>query len=526
MAELQTIASEQWRKIRRKYGNPNLPEPIVGDDGFKGTSVHTSFINLEDKQTHISESFVKMLQELGVEPEDSIEAIEEHEINHHVFCPWDLATHLRFYKEVKPITEDQKKTWHAVNLFEDVVLNTNVVGTGQSKLPILYRAMPKEGVDRVVAGLYERTWKHEMNVGKLSRDEAEAADRLAELPYLARAEWNATAPQFASLVLPFLKQPPGSGGACGHGGLDGYTEEDKIKAMKQLIKEMPKGEFQELMEDFEGEMEKAVERYVGKDKGGIVPREAKKGDLLYYMLTADNHSIYINKKPVKKSGNLFPNETREWEAGEPVAEINPFASFGKIGIPGITKKWVHTDIAGSHEGQDVPDLTLLVDSSGSMVDPSEELSYAVLGAGVAADSYLRKGRDVAVYNFGHAQMGQELVVPFTRDRKAIYSGLVHYFDAPDTTIDTAKVRKLAEGRDKPDVILISDMQITNAGDVIKYISEGSNRFTMVHIGGTQQTAQNLRKAVDSKKATVYPVTRVEDIPKIIVGKVAGDVYQR
>jgi hypothetical protein len=165
-------------------------------------------------------------------------------------------------------------------------------------------------------------------------------------------------------------------------------------------------------------------------------------------------------------------------------------------------------------------LLLVLDSSGSMPNPRAHLSEAVLGAACAAEAYLRHAARVAVYNFSDALMGGKTVVPFTTDRQTIYEGLCVYHGGGTSLRlrDLDELRRTVP-RATPDLLLITDMQLTNLEDVITYLTGLEGRITVIHIG--ENTATNHFRAATQHhpRLQIFPVMERQDIPKIVLGQV-------
>jgi uncharacterized protein with von Willebrand factor type A (vWA) domain len=152
-----------------------------------------------------------------------------------------------------------------------------------------------------------------------------------------------------------------------------------------------------------------------------------------------------------------------------------------------------------------------------MINPRQQLSYAVLGAACASDAYLRNDARVAVYNFSDARHGGRQLVDFTRHRKKIYQNLCHYFGG-GTRLDIEDMESL-QNPSRPDIFIITDMQITNLEVLIGYINELENRITAVHIGDNKHVQQFKKSMVIRKNMSIYSVQEKKDIPKIVLGKI-------
>jgi hypothetical protein len=241
------------------------------------------------------------------------------------------------------------------------------------------------------------------------------------------------------------------------------------------------------------------------------------------MHLARNYALPIRKRPMAKSGSLYPHHHLPWEAGKPVYDIDPWKSFGKM-MPGLTKSWrrIEGEIYG--HGYGTPDCMVILDSSGSMVDPRKEISHAVLGSGCAADAYLRNGARVAVYNFSDAGAGDELILPYTHDRRRIYGALCRYFGGGTKLV--LKTIQAIQTEQLPDIFLITDMQITNLEILVQYLNECKNRVTAVHIGKNKHTEAFQQKVALQPNVQIHGVEKLQDIPGIVLGRVRAFLYDR
>jgi uncharacterized protein with von Willebrand factor type A (vWA) domain len=197
--------------------------------------------------------------------------------------------------------------------------------------------------------------------------------------------------------------------------------------------------------------------------------------------------------------------------------VDIWTSFGRI-MPGITQVWKKREGKGRGKVEGTPDCLIVIDSSGSMINPRKSLSYAVLGAACAANAYLRQQSKVAVYNFSDAPMGGKDVLDYTDNREEIYRVLCKYFGG-GTALDLEDLNPLIQGKKNLDLFIITDMKITNLETLIGFFGQLRNRVTAVHIGDNPYAAR-FGKAVEKKKnINIYTVKRKEDIPLIVLGKI-------
>jgi hypothetical protein len=511
----ESLIDELWQKVRRKHLFPELPRPAVGE-----TEGNVA-LELKSKQITLNESF---LDELSgrIGREDALEALLDHGVGHYCYCPWDFKTHLTIYAEAKRVLGDKEMARRAASFFMDVVVDTNCVKRSDTTLPKLYRHMERGTVENVMVSLYETIWGMDLETGD---DHHRVVRRLARIPYLDRSKWPDSAHRFTRVIKELLEEEQQeqsqsdnekNDNMMGDHDLSSFSEEEVDQGLREFARES-RGlkEFREIIEDFENDLRDlgyVTEGGMGRGKGGLID-----ADVLFYMKLAENYSIPVRKMPLEKRGYMHPHSHRPWELGKPVQDIDVWTSFGKI-MPGITQTW--RKMAGKTFGdqESTPDCLILIDSSGSMINPRKNLSYAVLGAACAADAYLRNGARVSVYNFSDAPMGNRIILDFTTERGAIYQVLCKYFGG-GTALSLKDLDPLLAMTENPDVFLITDMKITNLGKVIAYLSHIENRITSVYIGDNNHAARFKEAMRDKAHISIFNVTQKQDIPKLVLGKI-------
>ena len=496
-----------WPRARARHLYPELPEPSMADID------ESVAMDVRAKRIQLSSVFVETISR-EVAEEAVVDALLDHGIAHHTVCPWDYDTYLGLYASLKPIVKDGTVIRRVLDYFTDVVVDTHCVGEHGSALPEVYAQRPGEGAYEVVRSLYERLWGVELGVDQdASRDTA--VTRLSRIPYLDRSKWKESVRTFASVMTPFL-QEQSDGDTGGEGGMLG--DHDKQHSAAEIEKALASFAeqgfyaFRAMVDDFRDILDDAgvmPEKGIGHGMG-----EPTQADLLYYMKRCEQFGLSIRPSRLERVGGLYPHTHAPWEIGRPVQDIDVWTSFGKF-MPGISQVWERREgeTHGSEAG--TPDCVIVVDSSGSMTNPCEELSFAVLGAGCAADAYLKRGRRVAVYNFSDAPSGGKVWIDYTRDRTSVFRGLCRYFGG-GTEIDTSDFRKITNPN--TDYFVITDMQISNLHSVTDFLSKVDGRVTVVHVGRTQEAEQFRRATTEEGHIVVYPVETPEDIPAIVLAE--------
>lgn len=500
-----------WPKVREKHLFPELPKPEIS------RSVGDVALEITSKTITLNQHFLEEYSAY-LPVERIMEALLDHGVAHYTVCPWDLYTYLTLYKSARDVLNDKGMAVTATSYFMDIVVDTHCFKEKDTPLPELYRHMEeKETIDRVIHALYQQIWGVDLNIHGYD----EMTSRLSQIPYLDKKRWPRSIHRFSKLIRGLLK----AGGKTillpmGQFGFGNYSRMEIDHGLNEfvMLSQDPQ-EFQELIEDFPEELEEDIEFDGGM--GFSFGWRSEDANPLFYMRLAENYSLPLNKRPTKKSGTLYPFSHSPWEVGKPLMDIDPWTSLGKI-MPGLTQIWERRegDIFGDEEG--TPNCIIMIDSSGSMVNPREYLSQAVLGAACAADAYLRNDAMVAVYNFSDANANQREILPYTRQRARIYQTLCHYF-AGGTRLDIEDI-EILQDPSKPDIFIITDMKITNLNDFIDYLDGLQNRVTAVHIGDSDY-AERFKQSVRSRKnISIHFVQRKEDIPKIVLGKI-GEYFR-
>ncbi len=500
---------EIWAKVRTKHFFPELPDPTISD------LMDRVALETKSKQITLSQSFIEEAAK-RLQPEKVIEALLDHGVAHYTYCPWDFHTHLMLYQEAKKVLKDKEMAQKSTDYFMDVVADTHCFKEKDTPISELYSRMERGVLDEAVHALYQRIWGEDLSI----QGYEEIARKLSRIPYLNRKPWPESIRRFSKIIQGLLELEKKSGtlnqpSPMGQNDFGRYTEQELDQGLKEFAMSTGNpGAFTEVVRDFEEELKEAG--FDTSSSMGLGPGSPLDADLLFYMKLAENYSLPIKKAPIEKSGSLYPVSHSPWELGKPFRDIDPWTSFGKI-MPAITQIWERRegDTFGEEEG--TPNCIVVIDSSGSMTNPRQQLSYAVLGAACASDAYLRNDAKVAVYNFSDAHHGGRKTLDYTRHRKRIYESICHYFGG-GTRLDIKDLDSLQEPS-QPDIFIITDMQITNLEALIGYLNGHENRVTAVHIGENRHVMQFKKSMGIRKNISIYSVQKKQDIPKIVLGKI-------
>ncbi len=527
----QLVLEKIWPRMKRKHLYPEIPMPEIREESeWAGGEIGENEgvgLEMKEKQLILNSAFLSRLKDRMPE-EQAMEAVLDHGITHYTFCPWDFHTHVQLYAEAKRVIADKTLAKQVSNYFIDVVADTYCVKKRHTDIPELRRSLTKGKVDQVIASLYQKIWGIDLGASLSSGEggHGEVVRRLARIPYLDRSRWFDSIKRFARSIKPLLledqkeqESQAGKGGSnpMGDHDFDHYSLEEIDQGLRDYAQQAMKlSEFREVIEDFSEDLKEAgygMEGGMGRGKG--TPLDA---DVLFYMKLAEQYSLPLQRTPLEEKGTLHPHSHSPWEVGSPIQDVDIWTSFGKI-MPGITQVWKKREGRGRGKVEAVPECLIAIDSSGSMINPRKNLSYAVLGAACATDAYLRNHSRVAVYNFSDAPMGGKDILDYSYRREEIYRVLCRYFGG-GTALDLDDLMPLIDGRKNLDLFIITDMKITNLETLTGFFEKIQNRITTVHIGENPYSARFEKAVGNRKNINIFTVRKKEDIPHIVLGKIS------
>jgi hypothetical protein len=510
MQKLDGVLKDIWPTVRERHFYPELPAPAMSEGNDRVA------LEMKGKKISLSSAFVSEMAH-RLNPRLIIEGLLDHAISHYIYCPWDFSTHLMLYMEAKSVIQDKRLARKAADAFMDVVADTHCVARRQTHLPDIYRNLHKSRLDEAVCALYQKIWGLDLGVAKYE----DIATKLSHIPYLNRKLWPDSIRRFASVIQELLgeeeESDEGSEKTSGMGNhdLDQYSPREIEQGLKRLASSAATpAEFKEIFLDIQEDISNALGEKghrIGQGKG-----ERLDADMLFYMKLAQNYALPVRKRLMEKSGSLYPHHHVPWEAGKPFDDIDPWKSFGKV-MPGLTKSWQR--IEGEMYGRDygTPDCIVIIDSSASMIEPRKHISHAILGAACAAEAYLRNGARVAVYNFSDASAGDEYLLSYTRNRRKIYGAICRYYGGGSQL--SVKTIQTFQAAPPPDIFLITDMQIINLENLVRYVNECRNRITAVLIGKNKHVNAFQQRMALNQNVQIFGVESLQDIPGIVLGKI-------
>jgi len=391
---------------------------------------------------------------------------------------------------------------------------------------------------QVLAAVLERRWGTSFGVEqRLTPVHSGLVRRLATLSYGDRSRRFETAGQFAQLVStmfrfqpavkaqsgaskgspsPKVEEPPsvwplvGDDAADDLAGLDGIDA--GVSALLSDLKGEGLGEL--LLEAFS--IQGAGDALLGGKRGA--------GRWWWYRHLARRYEIPVAPRRSTLDERAYPVELRSWTVSDPVESYDAIASYGQL-LPSIARRRLYTGAESEYADERIPDLVLAIDSSGSMRNPQQHKSFAVLAGCIAARSYLGNRGRVAVANFSSTSV----VLDFCVDEARVLQHICTWQGGGTTLAPEVldSLLRCGKGSARPtDVLVISDMGIGNLNDVVAKIAsyEQTNRVFIFHVQCTVEAFAATRERFAAlSHVETYRIEKQEDLPEIVLGRVSSSI---
>lgn len=430
-----------------------------------------------------------------------------HEIGHHVLAPATLTEHGRLLARIRrglPTLEAQAPM--VANLYTDLLINDRLQRGSNLRMAEVYQKLAHEsktgGVWKIYMRIYEVLWSLESGTLAGECDDRVNGDAWlgARLIRSYARDWLEGGGRFATLMLPYLLEDKESAelmakladtrGAAVGGDIPGLTDADAGEASDIIHPALDPAlnGMNEAAEDVDAPHDASTPvndadpnrmRSRGQARQpfeyGEILRAAginiskHEAAIRYYREQAQRHLIPFASRKKPRGTDPLPEGLEAWNLGDPLDTVDWLQSVmhSPRVVPGLTtmrRVWGVSD--GTEPKPEPLDLDIYVDSSGSMLNPQQFISYPALAGAIICLSALRAGARVQATLWSGKQ--QFTTTPgFVRDEHAILGVLTGYFGGGTAfpihiLRDTFAKRK---GSDRPaHILVISDDGVTTMFD--------------------------------------------------------------
>ncbi|HOF00669.1 MAG TPA: VWA domain-containing protein [Spirochaetota bacterium] len=447
-----------------------------------------------------------------------------HEIGHHVYCPGNISDMARLIVRIRNAMP-RKEYYSSMicNLYTDILVNDRLFRDRGIRIEKIYLNFKSDDkLWNFYMRIYEILWG--LSAGFLTsipitpemEGDAQLANRIIRT---FSNDWIRGAGRFAAVCYSYIfnndfnvenfsgildSLKPGTDGALPEGLTD--IEEDEGD-LSDIFDDVGAGKSSYSSTPREHAVNKQSQgNYRTPFQYGEIIKSlglnVKQEDILasYYKERAMPYLISFPKKITEKSSEPIHEGLDLWDFGSGLEKINWMETIFRspVVIPGYTTFETHYGTDSGFEKEITPiDLDIYIDSSGSMPNPSVELSYLSLAGVIISLSALRSGSKVqATLWSGKTQF--ITTNGFIRDEKKIFSIITGFFGG-STQFPIHILRDTYQNRKKNDrkvhILHISDEGIdTMYGNDEKGVSgEKISEIALEKAGGGGTMVLNLWK---------------------------------
>ncbi len=548
------LAKIAWGQTLRAFYYPPLKEPNFV---FDYTQVEGFYIDPEHKwQITMNLANVPLFEK----DEDYIKyfhAISLHEASHYQVIPYDGLTNARLLRAaLKHVNQVHAPI--VVNIFADLIVDTKLF----KKNPELMEWELKHTFEHVsnknkghlcdfskfLLSSYEKMWDLKI----FDDSQTTSIDTLAEKVVKVinkdledESTWEQKVTKIAGLIKGLINDTftlIGVGGKCDKGkskrdrpGGGGQIEipEDVLEIMDNPLDNKNKDKLKEGNED---ELRQKAEEFAKDTPYSSFGAPAGQAGILidgnplaiWYRGIAKNLiDIQIFEE---KPGGSLPVCVETWRLGDPLDELDVVQSLLNcpVLIPNITtRKWTFKEGPGNLIEKEIPDLLIVLDSSGSMQWHYSNVSKkgrgpyhtALVASFASLHCVAKKGAKFSAINFSNFAD----VCPWTSDQQQAEKVLLRY-QGGGTVMPIQQLVEQCNKSEKPVLVfIITDFGIHNWASTRKTLiglANQGHKIVGFFIGPPTRSEESFKGL--ENKVIFYPITSPEDLINLVVKEIKNN----
>lgn len=551
------LAKEAWSYAMDDFYHPPLPEPIIEN---KTEASSYFYIDPCDWTVHINLKGIP--PNLKTEATKSfLRSICQHEVQHYLLCPYDGVTNGMMFSRARKYLDDANAMF-ACNLFADMVVDSNLMDRflAITKNRLSHSIQHSAGLQRsqsklwrLIVSCYHHLWGLELPKGvSLDADTLSTAEEISSIALkhmkLERL-WPKATGEIACVLADWSQESGGELLESTEVPSEGTEDSDKgsrrqvaVPSDVEVMMGSPieirnKDRVKKCLDENEPYDEEAMMGSMAKQ---VIERDGDLDDLeSVYLLAGTNQSkkrwirfwyraavqgmLRVDVTSESKQGPI-PLVPSAWRIGDPVEELDIVQSLQAfpVLVPNMsTRRWLKTNVEGSGIPASLPNLLVVIDSSGSMNwsiqngKPSGPYHLALLSAFAAVDFALKKAKKVAAINFS----GTVKTSGLTRERARIENVLASY-QGGSTIAPVNEIRNLCESsKGSLLVLMMTDAEISNWDGLLKSIKQicsAGHKFFLFHIRSSRYSGDDLDADLSRAGAQVIPLDSADDLFGLVV----------
>ncbi len=542
------LAKEAWGRVLEEFYFPPLNEPMYV---FDYTHLEGFYIDPENKwQITMNLANTPLFKE-DQEYLDYFYMICLHEVSHYQIIPYDGLIHANLLRAAMTHV-NQNYAPIIVNIFADLIIDTKLYQKYPSKISweikTTYDYVKSKGkisdFSKFLFRTYEKMWNVELLNDKSLEEMDYLTDKITKI-VLKDFEDESSWEKKTSLIARSLKNLIedtfsliGKNARCdqGHekrrspGGSFIEVPQDVLEVMDNPLESKNSDKLKEGRGDELREKAEEFAKNVPFSEFGSPARQA--GILLdglplatwYRGLAKNLIEIRIFEE---KPGGQIPVYPEVWRIGDPIEDLDVVQTIlnSPIIIPNITtRKWGYKEGPGHLEEKQIPDLLIVLDSSGSMrwnytsrLERGRGPYHTALIAAFAALHFAAsKGVKFSVINFSNIAD----ICNWTTDFKKAERVLLRY-QGGGTLLPLQEIAQQCEKAEKKSLIfIITDFGIHNwskSKKIMIDLAQNGHKIVGFFIGSAKIPKDKFKSLLD--KVTFYGIKNVKDLINLVITEV-------
>lgn len=547
--QIVELARTAWGKTLKEFYYPPLKEPNFV---FDYTQIEGFYIDPEEKWRITMNLANAPLFKQDEEYVKYFHAISLHEVAHYQIIPYDGLINARLLKAAMKHV-NQIFAPIVVNIFADLVIDTKLFRKHPElmswELNKTYEHVSEtqknhlSDFSKFLFRAYEKMWDL-----KIPND-----DSLSEMDNLVQKVtdvvlkdfedetlWEAKVTKIAqylknlvndTFTLIGLNASCDKGKSRRNGPAPGVVIEVPEDILEIMDNPLENKNSDKLKEENEEEKKKKAEQFARDTPYSEFGSPAGQAGLLFDggPLATWYRGIAKNLIEIKifeeKPGSQVPIYPEVWRIGDPIEDLDVVQSLlnSPVLIPNITtRKWVFKEGPGHLAEKQIPDLLIVIDSSGSMAwdyttkKPKNPYHIALVASFASLHYAATKGAKFSVINFSD----RPDICDWTNDYTKAEQVLLRY-QGGGTFLPTKSVELQCNKAEKKTLVfIITDFGIynwTHAKSTILRLAQSGHKIVGFFIGAPTIPEEMFEDLLD--KVTFYPISKVDDLINLVVQEV-------
>ncbi len=559
---LRDVARNAWSQALSDFYHPPLPEPAIE---YEKDAASYFYIDSQNWRVHLNTVGVP-LHLTPDEAQSYLVSVCHHEIQHYLLCPYDGVMNGRMFSAAKKHVNDETAMF-VCNLFADFVVDSGLLRRFPNLTHMRINTSIHDSAMRVnnpsdlwmlIVTCYRLMWGFPIPaLLKIRDDIVDVSTKIVEVARNSvnlEPRWPRACGRIAAIIAEWLPEDSDGLPDLSSSG-NSETESETIEGGRILVNvpldvdaimgspvEARNGDIARKCLDTQNqstldeEMERlAIEvEQLGGDiedlqgvylTAGVGPVSAE-WTRFWYRAKAYG-TIRFEVKSTKSMGSV-PLTPEVWRLGDPLEELDIVQSLQAfpVLIPNrSTRKWQRHETFGSQSSTSLPDMLLVIDSSGSMTwamrskTIAGEYHTALVSAFAAMDFAFRHGCKVSVINFSDGTRTSE----WSKERRSAEEVLLSYQGGGTVAPVKEIARQCETAEANVMILLITDAEVSNwkqMVDAVTTLAKHGHKLFLFHIGaGRSAKTSKIHKTLQTAGAMVYPIKSVKDLPGLVVREV-------